>query len=315
MTTKKNGSSTISTHWTPNSSKSLANTAKRTLVFGCGYLGSRVANLAQNRGHQVFVTTRNREKTSEFAARGLSPVIADWTDRRTLRDLPSVDQVVVAVSYDSRSRLGRYESIVDGFSHLLRVLPPQVPLCYVSTTGVYHQTDGSWVDEASTTRPTRDGGAAHLMAESLLWRIRPKQPWTILRLAGIYGPNRIPRASDVVAGRPIESRENGYLNLIHVDDAARAVLASWEHPPHRLYVVADDLPVQRGNFYRLIAHQLVTSAPSFIVPASTSAKRFRSESNKRIWNRRMKRHLVNRLQFPTYREGLRDALADRHATR
>ena len=293
---------------TPNVRKS-PEMPLRTLIFGCGYLGSRVAAVARDRGDTVFATTRDLGKAKCLAGQGFTPVVADWADSRTLARLPQVDRVLVAVSYDRRSGQDRYESQVGGFARLLQVLDPDVDVCYVSTTGVYHQTDGSWVDETSPTHPGRDGGKAHLDAEALLWRMRPHSKSCILRLAGIYGPGRIPRAADVIAGRPIASPELGYLNLIHVDDAADAVLASWNPSVQRLYVVADDEPMLRGDFYREIAKQTRSAEPTFVSPPADSPKSFRSETNKRIWNRRLKRDLVPRLKFPTYREGLSNSLA------
>ena len=75
--------------------------------------------------------------------------------------------------------------------NLLQFVSSETHVCYISTTGVYHQCNGCWVDETSPTRPRREGGRVHLWAEELLRRHRSGSPWTILRLAGIYGPNRI----------------------------------------------------------------------------------------------------------------------------
>lgn len=235
---------------------------------------------------------------------GATPIIADWTDRRTLSGLPEVDWVLVAVSHDPRGGTSRFDGQVGGLSNLLNVISPEASVCYISTTGVYQQTDGGWVDETSPTHPNRPGARAHLWGESLLHRLRPRSPWTILRLAGIYGPGRIPRIADVRAGRPIASPAQGYLNLIHVDDATDAVLAAWTQATSRLYLVADDCPVVRRDFYRFIAQQCRAPEPTFVDPAADASARMRSESNKRIWNRRMKRDLVHQLRYPTYRQGL-----------
>jgi nucleoside-diphosphate-sugar epimerase len=291
------------------------------LVVGCGYLGWRVALRAESTGRRVWATTRRRTKARRIAEAGLEPLLIDWTDRRTLSRLPEVDRVLVAVSYDRQSGAGRDEAIVGGFRNLLASLSPDVDVCYISTTGVYHQTDGRWVDETSPARPAREGGRAHLRAEQLLHRLRPQSPWTVLRLAGLYGPGRVPRAADVIAGRPIASPEHGFLNLIHVDDAASAVLRCWQKPApqrKRLYVVADDEPVIRGEFYREIARQCDAPPPRFVEPDAESAVAARSQSNKRVWNRRMKQELLPRLAFPSYREGLAAVLGggvpDRSAT-
>jgi nucleoside-diphosphate-sugar epimerase len=137
-----------------------------------------------------------------------------------------------------------------------------------------------------------------------LRQLRPNSPWTILRLAGIYGPGRVPRVADVIAGRPIASPQDGFLNLIHVDDAAAAVMAAWSRSKHRLYAVGDDCPVVRGEFYREIASRCNAPPPLFIEPADDAPVRQRGETNKRICNQRFKRDLVTELRFPTYREGL-----------
>jgi nucleoside-diphosphate-sugar epimerase len=188
-------------------------------------------------------------------------------------------------------------------------MPPETDICYISTTGVYHQTGGVWVDETSPTRPDREGGKSHLWAEGLLHRIRPESPGTILRLAGIYGPGRVPRVADVIAGRPIRAAPDGNLNLIHVDDAAAAVEASWG-TKERLYVIADGCPVVRSEFYREIARQCSTGPPTFEPAPPDAPVSMRSDSNKRVWNRRMKRDLLPRLRFPSYREGLSHVLAN-----
>jgi nucleoside-diphosphate-sugar epimerase len=285
--------------------------ATGTLIVGCGYIGSGVAVAMKGlqNGEPVYAMTRSRRKGDHFAAAGYEPVIADWTDRRTLSALPPCQRVLVAVSYDSKSGVSREDSQVGGLSNLLDFLPTSTDICYLSTTGVYHQSDGSWVDETSPARPIGEGGKAHLRAESLLHRRRPNSPWTILRLAGIYGPGRIPRVADVLAGRPIEGPNSGYLNLIHRDDAVAAILAAWTRGQDRrkLYLVADDQPVIRSRFYQQIAVLSGVPQPSFAVTDKPSLSA-RSASNKRIWNRRLRRDLLPKLRFPTYLQGLTDLL-------
>ncbi len=299
------------------------------LIVGCGYLGSRVGQQAMALGWSVAATTRNRVKT--LAEQGFQPIRLDWNDSRDLAaiareiEIRSIDRILVSVSYDRNSNVDRFESQVVGFSRLLRQirstaeqLGRSVPdICYISTTGVYHQTGGMWVDEWSTTRPSRAGGRAHLDAEAKLRACVGNSPWTILRLSGIYGPLRVPRAADVQAGRPIASAPRGHLNLIHVDDAASATIAAlaWgddrnhaTRDRERMYVVSDDRPLIRRRFYQEIARQTRSPAPQFISPASDSPVRYRSETDKRIWNRRCRRDLLPRLRYPTYIEGLRAIL-------
>lgn len=304
------------------------------LVVGAGYLGKQVAKIATQQGAKVYSTTRQINRMESLSKAGFHPVRYDWTDQSTFGNLPlgrlsAAARVVVSVSYDTQSRLSRYESQFGGLQNLLRILPLDARICYISTTGVYHQTDGRWVDETSPTHPIRLGGRVHLQAEQLLHSARPYSAWTVLRLAGIYGPGRVPRVADVIAGRPIESAENGFLNLIHVTDAARSIIAAWKLMANvsasqpvgmqsRLYVVGDNAPVLRGDFYREIARQCHVAPPRFApldrstpgqsdLDPSVSA-RIRSDSSKRVWNRKLRRDLLPLLNFPDYRCGLADVL-------
>ncbi|WDQ15801.1 SDR family oxidoreductase [Rhodopirellula sp. P2] len=299
--------------------------SKSLLIVGCGYLGLRVGRLAQQLGWHVAATTRTRFET--LAAEGFTPIAFDWNDSRTLQHLPAATHVLIAVAYDRNSRVERFASQVDGLARLVRHLdqgrsPDQSPdVCYISTTGVYHQSGGMWVDETSPTQPSREGGKAHLAAEAQLRSLRFGRPTTTLRLAGIYGPGRVPRAADVIAGRPIASPASGHLNLIHVDDAATAVMNNFdsqrfdERSRCPLYVVSDDEPVVRREFYRQIARDTRSPKPTFVEPDADSGVRFRSETDKRIWNRRVRRDLIPAMKFPTYRQGLHDVLADLTPTR
>ncbi|TWT73127.1 SDR family oxidoreductase [Allorhodopirellula solitaria] len=297
------------------------------LVVGCGYLGVRVGEQARARGWTVSATTRNRLQT--LAQQDFFPLSFDWNDTRDLGTIDrairehDIDRVLISVSYDRNSRVGRFDSQVGGLARLLqqiRVTSEQTgratpDICYISTTGVYHQTGGEWVDEYSTTRPQRDGGRAHLIAEAKLRSCLGERPWTILRLSGIYGPGRVPRAADVRAGRPIASPPQGHLNLIHVDDAASAVIAalSWGDRDdaarrERLYVASDDRPIMRRQFYEEIARQTRSAAPTFLPAAGDGPSRYRSETDKQIWNHRCKRDLVAQWEYPTFVEGLRAIL-------
>lgn len=294
-------------------------TSQSALIVGCGYLGMTVAKNLLAAGQTVFATTRNPQREKELASLGCEPLRVDWNDPRTLQQLPETDRTLVAVAYDRRSSVDRYTSQVIGFDHLLKALSTCSDVVYISTTGVYHQSHGVWVDEASACRPPRESGRVHLQAESRLAarrgytdpKTRKPAAWCVLRLAGIYGPGRVPRARDVIEGQPIVTRPETYLNLIHVADAASAVERVWQLGPQqrrRRYVVADGHPVQRGDFYREIARQTGSAPPIFQTPGIDTRRFDRSESNKRIWPAAMRRDLLPHLQYPDYRVGLEGLL-------
>ncbi len=279
-----------------------------TLIFGCGYLGKRVAQQLNLQGIRVWGVTRSQSNAAQLVQQGILPIVADWTDPGTLQDLPPVAQILVSVSYDSHSHYDRYESQVGGLRNLLQHTSPQANVCYISTTGVYGQGDGDWVDESTLCQPLQPGGKTHLAAEQLLHEMRPADSWTVLRLSGIYGPGRIPRVADVIAGRPIESPQDGYLNLIHVEDAATVVVSAWKNSRQRIYLVSDDRPVIRGDFYREVAKQFGAPPPTFVDPPPNASISIRATSNKRVSNRKMKTDLMATLKYPTFREGIPSAM-------
>jgi nucleoside-diphosphate-sugar epimerase len=278
------------------------------LIFGCGYLGKRVAELWKSAGSTVFAVTRSSDRAAQFVSAGLQPIVADITAEQKFQIPPEVRTVLFAVGYDRASGRSIQEVYADGLQRVLGSLPQTVErLIYISSTGVYGPTSaGDWVNEDTDCQPTREGGKASLAAERLLQN-HPvfASRGIILRLAGIYGPGRIPRAHDLAAGKPIDAPAGGWLNLIHVDDAARIVLlAENSGRSPRLFAVSDGNPVVRGDYYRELARLLRAPEPSFIAPDPTSPAAQRAGSDKRVDNRRLCEELGPQFQFPSYRQGL-----------
>jgi nucleoside-diphosphate-sugar epimerase len=276
------------------------------LIFGCGYLGMRVAALWRAAGDEVYAVTRSSERAATFAASGITPIVGDLTTDAELPIPQGVRTVLFAVGYDRGGGQPIHDVYVGGLRHVLSGLPESVEkVIYVSSTGVYGQVTGNEVDEDSPCKPTREGGRACLAAEELLRSTRFAEKAIILRLAGIYGPGRIPRAADLVAGKPIEAPAAGWLNLIHVDDAARIVeLAASRLQPPKLYVVSDGQAVVRGDYYRELARLLGAPEPRFIEPPANSPAAQRAASDKRINPGRLFADLQPTLLYPSYREGL-----------
>jgi nucleoside-diphosphate-sugar epimerase len=268
------------------------------LILGCGYLGRVVARRWRAAGHHVAALTRSR--ADELRSLGIEPVVGDVTDP-ALR-LPAADTVLYSVGLDRSAGKSMREVYVGGLANVLRVLPPTRQLVYVSSTSVYGQTDGSWVDESAPTEPAEENGRIVLEAEQLLRERRPEA--IILRFAGLYGPGRKMRWETIQRGEPIATDPDGWLNLIHVEDGAAAVLAAAERgQPGATYNVADDRPVTRREFYAEMAALLGAPEPRFTPGAE--------RTNRRISNRRMRTELAVGLQFPDFRAGLRDAFGDR----
>ncbi len=282
------------------------------LIFGCGYLGSRVARLWREAGHTVHSVTRDSKRAAELTRQGYTPLLADVLRPATLAHLPAADTVLYAVGYDRASGASIQEVYVNGLQHVLDALPVETgKLIYISSTGVYGQSQGEWVDEQSATEPTRDGGAACLAAERLLAGHRWGPKSVVLRMAGIYGPGRIPTSEPIRRGEPIEAPEHGFLNLIQVDDAAQIVLAAEARAPGgSLYTVSDGQPVERRDYYAEIARLLSAPAPQFVPVPANSPVRSRSESNKRVSVAKLQAELGVALAYPSYREALTAIVAE-----
>ena len=264
-----------------------------------------MARLWRERGDVVTPVTRSRERAAQWNREGFESLVADIRRPKTLVDLPAVDTILFAVGYDRSSGGSIYDVYVDGFRNLLDALPrASGPVIYTSSTGVYAQGDGIWVDEDSACEPRREGGKACLAAEKMLLGHPRGRDAKILRLAGLYGPGRIPRSADVIAGRPLPVTNEDYLNLIHVDDAARAVLAAAavHSEVARTYTVSDGAPTTRREFFTELARLLKAPLPRFEIAEGWSERR--SSTNKRIRNDRMIKELGIRPMYTTSREGL-----------
>jgi nucleoside-diphosphate-sugar epimerase len=281
------------------------------LVIGCGYLGSRVARKWLESGHAVAVVTRSEERAERFRQQGYEAVIADVTRPETLRNLPVAETVLFSVGFDRASNHSIERVYGGGMRNLLAALPAETGrLIYISTTGIYGPAHGGWVDEITPPDPRRDGGRASLAAEKLIAAHPLAQRSVILRLAGIYGPDRIPFIRELRAGEPIPAQTNGWLNLIHVEDAATVVVAAAKLPISgcSVYCVSDGVPVERGEYYSEVARQISVPPPQFIEPDPSSPRSARAEANRRISNARMLADLRVVLAFPDYRAGLADAV-------
>ncbi len=245
----------------------------RRLIVGCGYLGQRVASRWLAAGDTVYATTRSPARAEQFAAIGLRPLLGDVTSAGPggLPELPEVDIVLWAVGFD-RSAAASYEDVhVTGLGRLLDRLPGQARVIFISSTGVWGDDSGGLVSEATPPAPAREAGRVLVAAEALLQSHR-LGPGVCLRLAGLYGPDRLPRLADLQAGRPLPADPDSWLNLIHIDDAADVVcgVAALSNP-RQLYVVSDGSPLTRRDWYQGLA-RIAGSPPPVWNPAASRSR-------------------------------------------
>jgi nucleoside-diphosphate-sugar epimerase len=290
------------------------------LILGCGYLGLRVGRRWLADGGEVVGLVRSPERAEGLSREGIRPIVADVTRPETLRDLPPAETVLYSVGFDPSGGKSRWEVYVEGLGHALQALRPDTPrLIFISSTGVYGEADNGWVDEDSPCHPARESGRALLAAEKLLAAHPLASCGVILRLAGLYGPGRLPRASELLSEKPLARSSGSFVNLIHVDDAAAVVLAAEVRArPPCTYVVSDGHPAERRAYDEYVARLLGARKPQFVERAAEDGGRDgggtvdagRGRGGKRVRNRRMLKELRVRLLYPTFREGLAAAVWD-----
>ncbi len=267
----------------------------RILVAGCGYVGSALARRLIADSHQVYVLRRSPAQVVESA----TTIACDLTDPDALMDLPDVDAVAYTASADDRSETAYREAYVDGLKNIIHAVQPG-RLVFTSSTAVYGQNDGSWVDETSPTHPTRFTGEVMLQAEA----IALEAGGIALRLGGIYGPTRDRLIRRVRSGEATLSRgAPHYTNRIHRDDCAGAAAHLLLGDSRSEVVIGvDDAPAARDEVLGWLADQLGTDLRSDDSAMEAPA------TGKRCRNARLKASGYA-LSVPTFRHGYGAMLA------
>ncbi|WP_246539402.1 SDR family oxidoreductase [Telmatocola sphagniphila] len=282
------------------------NSGMANLIIGCGYLGRSVARLWLEAKQEVYALTRSAG--SELPA-GTQPITGDVTQPQSLSKLGSQswDTLLYAVGLDRKSGRSFREVYIDGLRNVLEKLPPGGKFLYVSSTSVYGQTTGEWVNEASDTSPLEENGKIVREAELLLHSYRPEA--VILRFAGIYGPGRLLRRTSIEKGEVLVCNPDKWLNLIHREDGARAILlAQTSAQAGQIYLISDGQPVRRPDFYSFLAEQLNAPTVRFQSPPAGVPQPPHEMGNRRIENRKARQELGFEPQFANYRSGIAASL-------
>ncbi|QDT39304.1 SDR family oxidoreductase [Stratiformator vulcanicus] len=281
----------------------------KRMIVGCGYLGLRAARAWLQAGDSVSALTRSPERADQLREIGLEPIVGDVTEPDSLSDLPEADTLLFAVGLDRSAGKSQREVYVNGLRHTLERMAGRCGrTIYVSSTSVYGESDGRWIDEQTAAAPTRDSGRVCLDAEQVFDEFSNSIPErVILRFAGIYGPDRLlRRISQLKEREPIAGDPDAWLNLIHVDDGVAVVrAAAGAKQPSTTFLVSDDQPVRRADYYEVLAELAGTAEPIFDKDRDA---RHSSGTGKRCRNRQMKDEFSLSLSFPTYHEGLKDAV-------
>ena len=273
---------------------------KTLFTFGHGYSASALARLLSPLGWQLFGTTRNADKLDDIAAQGVTPILWPGSDPRPA--LAQATHLLLSAAPDESG-----DPVIAEFGSDMAQLAPNLEwVGYLSTTGVYGDHQGGWVDENTPLTPSTKRGHHRVLAERQ-WQ-ETGLPLHIFRLAGIYGPGRGPFAK-VRRGTARRIVKPGQVfSRIHVDDIAQTVLASINRPdPGAIYNVCDDDPAPPQDVLSHAAALLGVSLPPeedyATAEMTPMARSFYAES-KRVRNERIKRELGVSLLYPSYRDGL-----------
>lgn len=280
---------------------------KTLLSFGHGFSARALAQRLIPQGWRIIGTTRSAEKMAAISATGVEPLLWPGDDVAPL--IAQIPHLLISAGPNAEG------------DPVLNALRPQITQAaqslrwvgYLSTTGVYGDHQGDWVDEETPLAPSTKRGQARVAAEAE-WQAIPDLPLHIFRLAGIYGPGRGPFAK-VRAGTARRIIKKGQVfSRIHVEDIAQALALSIAKPqPGAIYNLCDDDPAPPqdviGHAAKLLGLPLPEAVDFETAEMTPMARSFYAES-KKVRNDRAKADLGWRPTYPDYKLGLAAMLAD-----
>ena len=281
----------------------------RVLIVGCGYVGLPLSAELVKQGHEVFGLRRSAEGEADLITAGVKPLIADITRPEDLAKLPGPYDWVVNTVSSSKGGEEEYRQVyLQGMRNLMEWLAPTAikKFVYTSSTSVYGQTDGSVVKESSPTEPASATSRVLVETEKLLLDAAQGRnfPAVILRVAGIYGPERGHLFQQYLRDEArIAGKGDRIINMIHRDDLVTAIITALKSGrPGEVYNATDDEPVTQLHFFKWLSEVLGKWMPPFATEEENAGRK-RGLTNKKISNRKLKMELGVALKYPTFRQG------------
>jgi len=281
----------------------------RLLIVGCGDIALRaLPRLA--REYRVFGLVRSEGQAERISALGATPLAGDLDDPATLQTLAAGAELVLhlAPPGEGGERDQRTANLIEALS-----ARPPARLVYISTSGVYGDCGGAWVDEARPVAPQTARAVRRVDAERALfvWGQHSGVAVVVLRVPGIYAAERLPLAQLKRASPVLRAEDDVYTNHIHADDLAGVCLAALQRGgAGRIYNASDDSEMKMGDYFDLVADRARLPRPPRVARAAAEAGAiaegllsFMRES-RRLANARMKAELGVRLRYPSVHEGV-----------
>ncbi len=283
----------------------------RVLILGCGYLGVRLGRLLVERGSQVLGMRREISGAEDLLREGIEPVVGDVTEAATLGRINGpFDWLINAVS-SSKGGAETYRKVyLEGNVTLMDWMGARglksTRYLQVSSTSVYAQTDGGWVNEESPAEGASETSRILAQSENLV--LEASRSWgvpaIVVRAAGIYGPGRGQLFLKHLQGRAAMALGGlQWINMIHVDDLAAACVAVLEKGRvGEVYNAVDNEPVQHKDFFGWLGSRLGLPVPPFADDETLSGRK-RGATQKRVSNEKLRATTRMGFLYPTFREG------------
>ena len=275
----------------------------RILIAGCGYVGEATANLFHSAGWNVEGWVHSKESAARLSAKPYSLRVIDVSQRGDVAKRPEAFDAVIHCASSRGGDAEVYREIyLSGARHLLETFP-QAKILFTSSTSVYAQRDGSRVTEESETKPLRETSRTLLEVEKLVL----EKDGIIVRLAGIYGPQRSALLRKFLNGTAtIDPNNDRFVNQVHRDDIASALflLLNRAQTSAQIYNVVDDQPLLQSECYHWLAQRLNRPLP----PTRKSEQpRKRGDTNKRVSNAKL--HQIGWTpDYPTFRDAMEKSI-------
>lgn len=277
------------------------------LILGCGYVGSNLAAQSIKLGIKVKAVVRKAAAAQALSQQGIQAICADTPASLSPQWLADIEAVVDSIPLDKNSLGQSCQTQTDWLPTLLNHIPRLRWAGYLSSTSVYANSDGAWIDESNTNLSNSPRGSRRYVAEQAWLSTLPQAE--VFRLAGIYGDQRN------ILGRlkqgeyqAVRWQPEHFSNRIHVDDIVAALLQAMQKPKaQRIINLADDLPYPHAD-YALELAALVGAPPPTILNPQQAQEQLSAQylsffsDNKRIANQKLHQELLPKLKYPSFRE-------------
>jgi len=275
----------------------------RILIAGCGYVGEATADLFHSAGWNVEGWVHSKQSAVRLSAKTYSTRVLDVSRRGDVaKRAGAFDAVIHCASSRGGDAEAYREIYLDGARHLLETFP-QAKILFTSSTSVYAQRDGSWVTEESETKPLPETSRILLEVEKLVL----EKGGIVVRLAGIYGPQRSALLSKFLNGTAtIDPNNDRFVNQVHRDDIASALflLLNRAQTSAQIYNVVDDQPLLQSECYHWLAQRLNRPLPPTRKSEQPSK---RGDTNKRVSNAKL-HQLGWTPGYPTFRDAMEKSI-------